>query len=644
MKKKFFTAMLVILIVLVFIACAGCEPKEKNPTPTPDEGVTSSGDQQQGEDVNPPNGEEQKPDDKEPDNNEPDASEWDDNVDYSTVYLTDGSGVITGMTDYGKTLTHILIPVKLGDEVIKEIGENAFEENEKLERVKFESTNNPITIAEYAFSTCKKLKSVQISAGVDKIEAYAFYYCNALEYISVDENNGTYESCDNCIIVKETKGLNVGCKTSQIPDYVTGIETGAFARQDNIESLHIPSGVKYIEAYAFFYCTALKSVELPENLESIGNYSFNACSKLENINIPKKVESIGSNAFYDCSALESVTFGDDSQLTVIGQYAFKNCIALKGIILPEKLEMIGGLYAGYSFENCISMTKVVIPESVTVVRYAVFQGCTALTIYCEAPSRPDGYVSTSWNDGYFMGNDGIYGKTVKLPTVWDCKNNEVDSDGYINYYTEDNVHYRLKDGKAMLARQLKTLTNLEIESSIIYKGVTYTVTEIGEGACEKLTSLTNVSIPSTVINIGKFAFNGCKELKTVTTQLSTSTNANDSETKEIGISAFEGCESLEGFTIPNSITKINTLAFKECSNLKYIYIPDSVTYISNYVFDYCSSLTSIFIPNSVETVSYSAIRFCASLSVIRCQAMNQPDKWASNWNPDNIDVEWGCSR
>lgn len=83
---------------------------------------------------------------------------------------------------------------------------------------------------------------------------------------------------------------------------------------------------------------------------------------------------------------------------------------------------------------------------------------------------------------------------------------------------------------------------------------------------------------------------------------------------EIGSSAFEGCKSITGVTIPNSITAIGYRAFYECSTLKDVSIANSVTTIGECAFYACTSLTSIAIPDMVNTIGYSAFDSCSKLA------------------------------
>ena len=106
-------------------------------------------------------------------------------------------------------------------------------------------------------------------------------------------------------------------------------------------------------------------------------------------------------------------------------------------------------------------------------------------------------------------------------------------------------------------------------------------------------SITSVSIPDSVTEIGKEVFGDCVSL--------TEINIPDSVTK-IGINAFEGCTSLETIVIPKNVTVIERGVFNNCTSLNSVKIPSGVTRIEEYVFEGCTSLTEIDIPDTVTEI------------------------------------------
>ena len=130
-----------------------------------------------------------------------------------------------------------------------------------------------------------------------------------------------------------------------------------------------------------------------------------------------------------------------------------------------------------------------------------------------------------------------------------------------------------------------------------------TLTEIGSYAFYGCTNLTEITIPASVEYMGNSAFEGCTSLETVVIE--------DGLT-EIPYGAFRGCTSLNSVTLPSTLLTIGNESFVRCSNLASSEIPDGVTYIDCAFVE--TGLTSVTIPNSVTYLSGYTFMDCADLT------------------------------
>ncbi len=220
--------------------------------------------------------------------------------------------------------------------------------------------------------------------------------------------------------------------------------------------------------------------------------------------------------------------------------------------------------------------------------------------------------------------------------------------------------------------------SVTIPSTVTYKGVTYSVTSIGNRTFKSSFLLTSVTIPNTVTSIGDYAFFECDSLKSVnipnsvtsighyafggcyqanviipiqnsityigaraledtswfynlpdglvyigkvaykykgTMPTGTSISIKDG-TKQITGYCFKECTDLTSIAIPNSVTSIGVCAFSGCRCLTSIVIPNSVTEIGGSAFSGCIGLTNVTIPNSVTSIGSNAFDGCSNLMSI----------------------------
>ena len=135
------------------------------------------------------------------------------------------------------------------------------------------------------------------------------------------------------------------------------------------------------------------------------------------------------------------------------------------------------------------------------------------------------------------------------------------------------------------------------------------ITAIAPRAFRNRSSLTSVTIPSSVTNIGEYAFYNCTNI--------TSLRFNGSGLKIIGANAFDNCVALINLTIPEGVETIEVQAFYDCDGLTNLTIPGGITTIKNGAFSSLDSLKELTISGEYDTrnwLSYNGVMDCVTFT------------------------------
>ena len=198
-----------------------------------------------------------------------------------------------------------------------------------------------------------------------------------------------------------------------------------------------------------------------------------------------------------------------------------------------------------------------------------------------------------------------------------------------------------------------------IPSTVKYKGMEYSVTEIGDHAFSGCTELTSATLPSSIKKIGSHAFaqSGLSTIDIPNSEIKIGDYAfvdtpwftshpdgmiyisntafrykgempegtdfifKDGIT-DISEMAFDGCRGLNSISIPNGVCTIKDYVFMDCDSLRHITIPNSVTSIGVLSFHRCSGLESINIPSSVREIEQKAFLLCSKLKCFNVDEAN----------------------
>lgn len=363
-----------------------------------------------------------------------------------------------------------------------------------------------------------------------------------------------------------------------------------------IEDFYRGKPVTTIKASAFRTGTSITKVVIGNNVTTIQENAFYGCSRLTNVVLPESLVTLGNSAFQNCHELAEINI--PSKLTALPAYMFAQCRKLKSITIPDTVETIGE----YAFTNCYSLESIVIPDNVTELGKGVFFKCEEL-------------------------KEITIGKNIKtLPEelLYGC--------------------YNLTTVNFAEGNKLETLEDSVFASCYVRKTINQETQETVEIGLKALT------LPETVVSIGRYCFQGSKLLETI--------NIPDSVTS-IGREAFVGTKiyedqinSDEGLVyIGNWLVGI-AKGYTEIVGDQVVVVPDvyelltdlvragedpvedieagkyqrklreDIVGIADRVFRQAPNLKSVYLPASLKYVGKNAFARCEALYRVRSEGEN----------------------
>lgn len=389
------------------------------------------------------------------------------------------------------------------------------------------------------FYNCPKLKNVTLAEGIKLLMNRMFLNCTALTSITLPST------------VTRVNSAFMGCSgLTKITFPETTVEIGSLQGCTGLTTLSIPTNVNVND----FYCTdcsALTSVSFKGNVGTrISSSAFSGCAALASINIPTAVNSIGTSSFDGCAALASLTMPET--LASIGEYAFRNS-GLTSLTLYRNLTIIGK----NAFDGCTELTSINFPANVTEIKEYTFNNCAKL----KDIVLPNGLIYIK--DYAFNGCSSL-GKVTIPGGVQNISPGAFKNSGLTEVILKEGV---------------MSLSNNSFDGCLLLKKVTF---------------------PTTMKTIGGFSNTGIKEIAF----------AANAAPEAISSFAFLNCDSLSTITLPNSIKEIGRGAFYDCDTLQSITLSTSIKAIAEQTFHHCNSLKSIKIPEGVTEIGYDAFYQC----------------------------------
>ena len=457
-------------------------------------------------------------------------AKWEENIPASISFNVNEEGVLTSVEGISEINNEVVIPSRVNDIDVIEIGDKVFADNLFIKKLVI-----PESVKSLGNKMCygaKNLEEVVLPNNITVIPDYAFENCSSLTNINIPTS---------LVQIRANAFSQTALKEFIAPGSLKEIWLYAFKDAKELRNVELKN-VTEIGDMVFENCEKLESIVIPETLEEIGASVFGGCSSLQNIDLPNKPLALDHNTFYGSAYYEDksnwengVLYVDNYLLAInsdflnLSEYEVKegtiaiainaflnNAKNLTKITLPEGLKLIGDK----AFSSLYKLESVNIPSSVDTIGYNAF---ASTGIYNN---------STNWSD------NGLY-IDGWLVNVQNTKISEFEvKEGTIGVSNGSDVSF--------IPSRARKITKLTLPASLRY---------IGKNSFKQLTLIKEISLGGSLEFIKEGAFAVCSSLEKV--NLDECTNL-----ALIGDQAFSQAKISE-ITIPESVLEMGELVFNQ---------------------------------------------------------------------------------
>ncbi|EAY20894.1 surface antigen BspA-like [Trichomonas vaginalis G3] len=536
-----------------------------------------------------------------------------------------------------------------------------------LETFSFKQNPNLRRINDYAFFSCSKLRSVDLSACIylEFIGQYAFSKCSLVSSFLLPEGLKT---------ISKYALSYLSITSINIPSTVSTIDDFAISYCYSLSSVTFSEGsqLRMLGANAFSYA-AIVSFTVPENLAEFHGLVFSNVLTMKTIRAHSKnrylfddtkaiynaarthiiycASNIGEtyeidpNVYYinrGCfasSRLSSIIIPDSVNIT--GTYVFYGTTNLKQITLPKSLKKIEN--------NCFEgsgLTSIVIPDGVEEIGNNAFSNCKYLTSITlpktlkslggnALPSNPGIIISSISNEYIYFDNYyviyidhnqsisqylGTSSEIVLLSSVKTIKSNAFQNKQNlvaVRFEGESNletIEIRAFSGCSKLntftfGSKIKYIGELAFDNTQLTGDFKFqqNLETIEKKAFNENTKITSLSFSSTIpLTISESAFFNCNSITLITFKTTNQIS--------LGVTCFSGLSSLTYISIPESVISVGSGCFMNSGIEQVSFIGDSINFgsISASMFKGCTHLSVFNVPSNCinigpESLSYTTI-------------------------------------
>ncbi|MCH5342595.1 MAG: leucine-rich repeat domain-containing protein [Acetatifactor sp.] len=415
-----------------------------------------------------------------------------------------------------------------------------------------------------------------------------------------------------------------------VPNTVSVIGEGAFENNGRITRVILPNSVEQIKPYAFWGCDNLSTVSLGSGLTEVGDYAFAGAKGLKRMTIPNSVTRIGIGAFADCVNMEEITI--PAVVSHIHETAFDGCAKLK-------INCMAGSLA-YKFAQEFYERQKEMPEYEDVSNYQP-DSSTAGTNTTD--NNTGNSTSTNTNTNTNTNNSGRIPNrddNVQInPDILGPSGDVLGSTYVVGNHAVvflDNTSPEVLSGTS-ITPVTPEIVQPNFENNV--QGTTgstipkYTIVDgdtVADQAYYRNRNLQAVTLPEEINEIGQFAF----------ARSSVSQLVIPEGTREIAYGAFYHCDNLTQVNLPTTLINVEPKAFAHTAwvdqflagtggesdflvngNTLVAYrgsgsaveVPEGVTLIAAEVFQDHTEITDVILPESLLVIGEGAFEGCSGL-------------------------------
>lgn len=309
---------------------------------------------------------------------------------------------------------------------------------------------------------------------------------------------------------------------------------------------------------------------------------------------------VGNN-LYSVSIPDSIGYESiNYPITRVGKEAFKGYRGLTTVSLGNCLKVI----EDNAFEDCVELVKLDMPNSLETIKGGAFASCGFSVVEISDGVKEIGENAFLRNSTLNSVKIGKSVTTIGRQAFSECP-----------ALTSVTLGENLKFIKTSAFERCTVLSDIILPSSL----------QVIDSRAFHSTALVSVSVPSSVVNIGKDAFNDIYALKEIkvdeaNTVYSDIDGVLCSKTKTV-LLRYPNSKG-KTYTVPNTIKKIYDGAFSYCPELETVVFPASVISFGNNIFASNSKLKSITILNPEPATLESSFNVSDVFILVPKQSVN----------------------